>query len=354
MKSLLYTLLLFFTATIACAQQGNADPSFGLNGKVTTGFGRSEVRANAVAVQPDGKILCAGSAYMADTRGEFMGDTYNTVIYRYNADGSPDASFGTNGLVINKIPNSSNETQLYSGVYFIKVLDDGRFLTYGFRGVSSFLGNVLICRYHANGSIDNSFGINGYVDLSGSPLTAGSPIVIQEDDKIVVLSAQINNSTNTVQFRVERLNVDGAIDDSFATSGTAITDFGFQQNFPVALALQNDGKIVASGNGNGRNLIARYNTNGSLDNSFDGDGKVVTLFGQANNNLLVTVLPSGKIQLVGLTITVAGSHFSISQYNSNGSLDNTFDGDGRTFLSLTPMKTPTSRAPLQDRRMGNM
>ena len=337
MKSLLYTLLLLFVSTIACAQQGNVDPSFGTNGKVTTGFGRSEVRANAVAVQPDGKILCAGSAYMADTRGEFMGDTYNAVIYRYNEDGSPDASFGTNGLVINKIPNSSNETRLYSGVYFIKVLEDGGFLTYGFRGVSSFAGNVLLCRYLANGSIDNSFGINGYVDLSGSPLTAGTPIVIQEDNKIVVLSAQINSSTNTSQFRVERLNVDGAIDDSFATSGLAITDFGFQQNFPIALALQSDGKIVASGNsGNGRNLIARHNTNGSLDNSFDGDGRVVTMFGQSNSNFFVTALPSGKIQLVGNTTTTAGRHFSISQYNSNGSLDNTFDGDGRTLSLFDP------------------
>lgn len=327
-------LLLVLLGTSAFAQSGTTDLSFGANGKVTTGFGRSETYGNTVAVQSDGKILCAGTAYMADTRGEFMGDTYNAVIYRYNADGSPDASFGTNGLVINKIPNSSNETRLYSGVYFIKVLEDGGFLTYGLRGVNSLAGNVLLCRYHANGSLDVSFGNNGYVDLSGSPLTAATPIVIQEDNKIVVLSAQMNSSNNTMQFRVERLTVDGALDDSFATSGTAITDFGFQQNSPIALALQSDGKILASGNsGNGRNLIARYNTNGSLDNSLDGDGRVVTLFGQANNNLLVTVLPSGKIQLVGLTITAAGTHFSISQYNSNGSLDNTFDGDGRT-LSL--------------------
>jgi len=187
MKKTLQFLFFILLATSAIAQPGSLDNSFGTNGKVTSGFGRSESYANAVAVQPDGKIVCAGTAYMANTDGEYRGDTYNAVIYRYNTDGSPDLSFGNNGLVINKIPNSSNESRIYTGIYFIKVLSDGRILTYGYLGTNVQFGGLLLTMYNPDGSVDISFGNNGFVFSVISPNSSLTPMVIQSDNKIVVL-----------------------------------------------------------------------------------------------------------------------------------------------------------------------
>ncbi len=327
----LLPLLFVLSCANLHAQPGSLDNSFGMGGKVLTGLGRSEAQANTMAVQPDGKILCAGMAYTANTNREYEGDSYNAVIFRYNADGSPDTSFGDNGMVMNKIPSPNNEGRVYTGIYYIKLLADGKFLTYGFRGLNSQIGIVLLCRYHADGSVDSSFGNNGCVESITTPLTAGTPVVIQPDNKILVLSAEVNSITNSALFRLERYNTDGDIDSTFATNGLVVTTFGYLQNFPTNLALQDDGKIIASGVGNSRILIARYSSNGALDNSFDGDGKVITAFGIGSSNSFLRAMPNGKIQVAGLTSTSTSNNFSITQYNTNGSLDLTFDGDGRTL-----------------------
>jgi uncharacterized delta-60 repeat protein len=331
MSKLLWLLLFVLSCTNLLAQSGSTDNSFGINGKVTAGFGRSEAYSNTMAVQPDGKILCAGMAYTANTNREYEGDSYNAVIFRYNTDGSPDTSFGNNGMVMSKIESATNEGRVYTGIYYIKLLSDGKFLTYGFRGLNSQMGILLLCRYHADGSIDTSFGNNGCVESYTSPIGGGTPVVIQPDNKILLLGADVNSITNSVLFHLERYNADGGLDSTFAIDGQVVTTFGYLQNFPANLALQDDGKIIVSGVGNSRILMARYTSNGALDNSFDGDGKVVTAFGLGSGNSFLRVMVNGKIQVAGLTTTSTSTNFSITQYNTNGSLDLTFDSDGRTL-----------------------
>ncbi len=336
MKSLLHFLLLLLVSSFAHAQQGNIDLSFGTNGKVTTGFGRSEAYGNAVAVQPDGKIICGGSAYVGNTNTEFAGDSYSALLIRYNTDGSRDASFGNNGVVVNKIESPSVGTNIYTSVYAIQVLNDGKILTYGYRGINEQTGNVLLSKYNADGSKDNSFGNNGFVDGGMSPIGSGVPFVIQSDNKIVVLGSQINTATNSIAFHLERYTEDGTLDNSFGSNGQVLTTFGFLQNSPTRLALQVDGKILACGNanagsGNARILLARYNTDGTLDNTFDGDGKVVATLSGSNNPVFLSVAPNGKIRTAGYVGIAGSNNFSIAQFNSNGSVDLTFDGDGRTL-----------------------
>ena len=329
----LLQLLLCVLPLMMAAQSGSLDMTFGQNGKTTAGFGRSEAYARAIAVQPDGKIICGGDAYNANTSREFEGDSYNALMYRYHPDGSLDTTFGDHGMVLNKYESSSNESRIYTAIYYIHVLDNGKILTYGYYGVNVQWGGLMICRYHPDGTLDTSFGSGGRVFSSVAPPTAGTPMVVQDDQKIVVLGGYYVSSpfNSSASFFLERYHEDGSLDTLFGTNGQIITTFGFQNNYPSCIALQADGKILASGQANGRNLIARYLSNGALDPSFDGDGKVVTMFGLSNNNALLTAMPNGKIQLAGLTTTSAGVHFSISQYQSNGSLDLTFDGDGRTL-----------------------
>lgn len=333
-----FIVILILCSANAFSQTGSLDASFGINGKVTTGFGRSEAYGNAVAVQPDGKILCGGSAYLGNTNTEFAGDSYSALMVRYNADGSRDASFGNNGVVVNKIESPNVGSNIYTSIYAVQVLNDGKILTYGYRGINEQTGNVLLSKYNADGSKDNSFGNNGFVDAGMAPITSGIPFVIQSDNKIVVLGAQIINSTNSIVFHLERYTEDGTLDNSFGSNGQVLTTFGFLQNSPSRLALQVDGKILACGNanaggGNARILLARYHTDGSLDTTFDGDGKVVATLSGSNNPVFLSVAPNGKIRTAGYVGIAGSNNFSIAQFNSNGSVDLTFDSDGRT---LTP------------------
>ena len=336
MKNLIIqSLVLFLVSTSLLAQPGSIDNSFGNNGKVSTGFGRSEAYGNAVAVQPDGKILYGGTTYMANTGQEFRKDSHNATLIRYNPDGSRDVSFGDNGMVFNRVEASGTDG-INTIIYYIKVLDDGRILTYGVRSLNAlFGGSLLLTMYHPDGSLDISFGINGLVNASISPNSFGTPMVIQSDNKIVVFGGIYQSFTDatlsTATWAMLRYNADGSIDSTFGTNGQVLTTFGALLNYPGSIAVQADGKIIASGSRNGPLILARYNTNGSLDNTFDGDGKVVTALGISNTNVYVDVLPNGKIQLAGATSTSAGNHFAITQYNTNGSLDLTFDGDGRSL-----------------------
>jgi uncharacterized delta-60 repeat protein len=335
MKNLIQYFLMLLAAPVF-SQQISLDNSFGTNGKVTTGFGRSEAYGNAVVVQPDGKILCGGTAYMANTAGDLRKDSYNATLIRYNPDGSRDTSFGDNGMVFNRVEASGTDG-INTIIHYIKVLDDGRILTYGFRSLNAlFGGSLLLTMYHPDGSLDISFGNNGLVNASISPNSFGTPLIVQSDNKIVVLGGIYQSFSNpnldTATFAMQRYNADGSLDMTFGSNGQVLTTFGTLLNYPSCLALQDDGKIVASGSsGNGQLLLARYTTTGAFDNTFDGDGKVVTAFGIFNNSVYLDVLPNGKIQSAGTTGTSAGTHFAITRYNTNGSLDLTFDGDGRSL-----------------------
>src|SRR5262245_6085883 len=115
---------------------------------------------------------------------------------------------------------------------------------------------------------------------------------------------------------------EGDLDPTFDGDGKVITDFGTAES-AYAVDIQADGKIVAVGNNGGSFgdcLLARYNSDGSLDTTFDGDGKVVTNFGSNDRCSLVKIQSDGKI-------VIAGTNFQdliLARYNSNGSLDLSF------------------------------
>ncbi|MEJ7933323.1 hypothetical protein WG907_03520 [Sphingobium sp. AN558] len=153
-------------------------------------------------------------------------------------------------------------------------------------------------------------------DLGGSD--EGLSLVRQSDGKFL---AGGNSDGN---FALVRYNADGTLDTSFGNSGRVITAIG-GQNHLSSIALQGDGKIVAAGVADGNVAIVRYNVDGSLDSSFDGDGRVTTDLG--GNELIydVTLQADGKILTVGQG---GGTTGVILRYNNDGSLDSSFDSDG--------------------------
>ncbi|MEV5973445.1 calcium-binding protein [Streptomyces sp. NPDC051921] len=191
----------------------------------------------------------------------------------------------------------------------------------------------------APGGLDPAFGGDGKVvtDVTGYDTSPG--MVVQPDGKIVTIGRANFEETST-DFSLVRHNPDGSLDTTFGGGdGVVTTDFDFGNDEGTAVALQPDGKIVAVGgtanlSGNGAWLAARYTPDGSLDPTFDGDGKVVTEIdvNAIETALAVVVQPDGRIVAGGESIGV----WSLVRWNPNGSQDPTFGGDGIVTTSFGP------------------
>ena len=140
--------------------------------------------------------------------------------------------------------------------------------------------------------------------------------------------------------------VPGQLDTSFGGDGKVTTDFTSGRDIAYGAATQADGKIVVAGTANYRGAdakfaLARYNTNGTLDRAFGGDGKVTTNLTRAWDGAFdLTIQPDGKIVLAGVAAGIGPTQatndkFALARYNQNGSLDTTFGGDGTVITNVT-------------------
>jgi uncharacterized delta-60 repeat protein len=179
--------------------------------------------------------------------------------------------------------------------------------------------NFALARYNQNGSLDTSFDGDGKVTTLIGTSSVASEVALQADQKIVVVG---HASDPTQRFAVARYNVNGSLDSSFSGDGKVTTAFALGESSAFGLAIQTDGKIVVAGgiSGGGYNLLARYNSDGSLDTSFDGDGKVEHAISGTVGGAEVVVQADGKI-------LVCGSNY-VTLYNSDGSLDTSFASSG--------------------------
>jgi len=126
--------------------------------------------------------------------------------------------------------------------------------------------------------------------------------VIQPDGKVVIVGTADGVAANDSDFAVARYNTDGGLDPTFGVGGLVITDIGSEDQ-GWAVALQGDGRIVAAGmtgvDETRDFALARYNTDGSLDQSFDGDGKRTIDFGGMEFAFDVAIQSDSKIVVAG-------------------------------------------------------
>lgn len=239
---------------------GRLDPSFGHGGKVVTGFGAHTFygTAEAVAIQPDGKVVVAGEVVPRGSR------TTNLAVVRYNSDGSLDRSFGTGGRVVTQV----GERDSYGAA--IVVQPDGKIVVAG-RAAVGLRGVAALVRYSADGKLDPGFG-HGGIALTSSAGLGPMALVIQRDRKLV---------TALDLFGVARFLTDGSLDGTFGKDGKVRTNFHAFAN-ANEVVVRADGKIVVAGTvgsyPRGDFALARYTSSGRLDGSFGHGGKVVTDF----------------------------------------------------------------------------
>ncbi|HEY1115312.1 MAG TPA: Calx-beta domain-containing protein [Chitinophagaceae bacterium] len=310
---------------------GALDNSFDGDGKLVTDFFSDWDYPGSLAIQPDGKLVVAGRA------GNPRSNSTDFALVRYNAGGDPDNSFGAEGKVLTDFLGAD-------GANFVALQNDGKLVVAGATGyLDNYTLDFALLRYNPDGSPDNSFSgdgkVAGYYPVA---VSANFALAVQSDGKVVVGGRANPEQSRRADFGLARYGVDGAPDPSFGTEGTVVTDFFGNLDQLTAVALQADGKIVAAGYAiydpvTGRHdfALARYNTDGTLDPTFDGDGKVTTAFTELIGRVAaVAVQPDGKIVVAGTALHPGGRHldFALVRYNSDGSLDAGF-GEGGMVLT---------------------
>ena len=330
------TLVIVFYTLVSFSQSGDLDTSFGVNGKVVTGFGPNDSRANAIVIQPDGKMIVGGSCQTFDGSIHF-------ALARYNANGTLDTTFGANGKTVPRVFEMPNQGHVENNILSFVLLDSGKFLVVGTYSINNNPSGIVIARFNTDGTIDTTFGTAGIVSKENGSVKEGLKM-LPDGKFIIILGDYVNyGGINIPSAAFERYTQDGVLDTTFGTDGKVVTSFGNGYTGLTSMAILPDGKFVAAGSFSptGQNaivmIVAKYNADGSLDTTFDTDGKVTTTFGTGTTSFGVFI----SANLDG-TITVAGSvfasnntvlNFGLVQYNPNGSLDTTFDGDGKA-LSL--------------------
>ncbi len=204
-----------------------------------------------------------------------------------------------------------------------------------------------------SGSLDNTFDTDGIVTTNfGASAENGRAMAIQSNGKIVVAGAGFNGTST--YFTLARYNSNGSLDITFDSDGMVTTNVG-NESKAYAIAIQPDGKIVAAGysdNGVNRDFaVVRYDSTGALDLTFDTDGMVTTIIGTGGGEAYSVALQSdGKIILGGyasFSVTATSDDFALVRYKSNGSLDSTFDSDGIVTTAIGTLKDEGNSVAIQ-------
>ena len=317
---------------------GSLDTSFDGDGKVITDFFNTTDYAHAAAIQPDGKIVLAGYCW--------PGVWDDFALARYNPDGSLDTTFDLDGKLITNISDTDQGDSARS----VLIQTDGKIVASGGASMSSGESFTLV-RYNADGTFDTTFGGDGKVTTRISTHAGGTAysMAIQPDGKIVAAGYGSNSGTWT-DIALARFNSDGSLDNTFGGGGIVNTDFFNTYESAYAVALLPDGRIVASGyfafGSDYEFSVVRYHANGTLDNTFDGDGKIYTPMGFPVNSAAsdVATQADGKIIVAGYASNGSNDDFMVARYNTDGSPDSSFGSDGKVTTDIVQFNPFGERA----------
>jgi uncharacterized delta-60 repeat protein len=239
--------------------------------------------------------------------------------------GALDPSFGIGGKV--------TTSQGPNGVNDVAAQPDGKIVVVGSCTREATL-DFCVHRYDSNGSIDRTFGIDGRVltDFTNQNDIAFG-VAIQPDGKIVV-AGTIFNATGTEISAFARYLPNGSLDSSFDGDGKATFDAPAADEVVGDVAIQGDGRIVAIGVSGADFLVIRLNVNGSADATFSEDGLVTTSVGGPAQATAVAIQPDGRIVAAGGVSGGSSFEFVLARYNPDGTLDATFAGDGITTIDF--------------------
>jgi uncharacterized delta-60 repeat protein len=317
---------------------GELDTSFDQDGRVILEFAGAGAprsgNAQAVVVQPNGRIVAGGTVFEVSGEGFTAGESNartGFALARFRPDGSLDMSFGEGGVAITDRLNAS-------GIFALALQVDGKIVAAGqaFNRTTS-RSDIAVARYLPNGKLDQSFGDGGVVITDVGANDFARAVAIQPNGRIVV--AGVGDPTfGQLEFAVARYRPNGTLDPTFGNNGVVTTFVGDGYS-ATALALQPDGRIIAAG----RNFSAgsdialvRYLANGTLDPIFGDNGRVLADLGQTEQVNGLVLQQDGRLVTAGsLTNSLGERSFLVARFEQSGALDTTFSGVGYVITDVS-------------------
>lgn len=309
----------------------------------SSGFGEGQKYIGATTVTTDGngnstfEVTLTGTTALVgetisatatvDLGGGSFADTSefsSAVTATAHANTPPSFSSG-DGVVLTNL-NSMGEL-----AYAMTVQSDGKFIVVGEHNNGAQF-DVIVARFLASGQLDTSFDANGIVsiDIAGTDET-GYGVTVQSDGKIIVVGSHDNGSNNDLL--VARLNTDGSLDNSFGAGGLVTTSVGGGSDIAYGVSVQSDGKIVVVGtyySGTSDAIVAvRYLSDGTIDAGFGASGLATfDLSAGEDRANAVAIQSNDRIVIAGHTNNGTDSDIAALRLLTDGSLDNSFGNAG--------------------------
>ena len=254
-------------------------------------------QANAVAVQPDGKVVVAGFATRNGIDGDF-------ALVRYRSDGTPDPDFGDHGIVTTDLGTRADDARA------LVIQPDGSIVVAGTAGE-----DIALARYTSRGQLDGTFGQAGFTitDLGSDDVASG--VALTPDGHIAIAGYTLGARVNR-DFLLARYTARGDLDTAFGDHGAVKTDLGSGDDFAENLLVDGRGRFVLLGRTTSATILdmalVRYDAEGNLDTGFDGDGIVTADFhgrGEFGQDLALDA--EGRIVAAGYTANGSDTEFAL-------------------------------------------
>jgi uncharacterized delta-60 repeat protein len=327
---------------------GSFDQGFGSGGVATMNFpakGTTNDTASGVAIQPDGRIVAAGTSH-DNNQG-----TDRVAIGRFNSNGTPDTSFNPAGFPNDGPPPPGEQMIGINATANDVALDpSGRILVAGgWDGGALFTGvDAYVLRLRSDGAQDSTFNGGaaafhfGYGDSSEKPESV-SRIAVQPDGKIV-LPGEAANSANQ-DAALARVSPGAVLDPDFGSGGTLIYGRGDTNDTAQDVALEPDGHILVAGAGFQSNsmLLTRSTAAGPFEKWFNGQTIVSVDYGTPSIAYAIALQSNGKIVLGGST----GGDVAVARVQAGGAADASFGPDGKRTISFPGGDADAFAAALQ-------
>jgi uncharacterized delta-60 repeat protein len=321
---------------------GTLDKSFGRKGKLTTQF-RTDTWsfATKVLVQPDDRVIAVGYSEGFPTRKNVPVPD-QIAMARYLPDGRLDSEFGERGLVQFEVPHGPTVSRVEINTAALQ--NDGKILAGGWtrNNFEDGFENYLLVRFHSDGSVDETFGVDGIIELDvGNMYEVYVDVALQDDGRIVALGQQQPSEWSTDAITLMRFDSQGWPDDSFGSGGIVIDDLfddPADKEAMRSIAIQPDGKILvggahlyedtSDGTAQQEGFLIRYTVDGMRDTTFgnlnDVPGFEGVVLGPAGA-VFQDVLVRPEIEDI-LVVGYSGLDFALCRYFSDGTLDLLFGG----------------------------
>jgi uncharacterized delta-60 repeat protein len=318
---------------------GALDPSFSGGGVVIHDLGAGQGDGlHAFVRLDDGRYAGCGSVFGGATAMDF-------VVARFDSDGALDTTFNGSGYASAAFLQSGAGGSLFDQCNAVAVQTDGMIVSAGVT-YENGPASVALTRHTSAGVLDGMFGGDGRVDINASSAANGNSeahaLVLQPDGKLLVAGFAYGEGHNLLLLM--RLNTDGTPDQGFGNAGITRTPVGTSEDIANAIVRQPDGRIVIAGSAittDGRRdfVLARYSENGVLDPSFGDGGVVTTQVGPGDDRAYaLALMPWGRLVAAGsarISTSAAGTDLALVAYNADGTLDRYFGDAGMRMVDMS-------------------